>query len=124
MYIEIKGNEERHMKRTLSNLKKAINELNSPCVIDGEEMESEFSFKLREGDTYIEVYDENENYYIGYLDNQICMLADLQEEFGVQLNLDNVKDDVMDKLSEALKKDLGEDCYFEWKDNVTLFAPR
>ena len=61
--------ERRTDMKELKNLKKAIEELNSPTVYeDGETLDSMFEFKIREGEHGWQIYDCNEYYNIDYLE--------------------------------------------------------
>lgn len=115
------------MMKKLTNLEKVIKELNAPTVYEDDEVfESQFDFTYRiqnnaYGQTCIYVYDKNENYYIDYAyDNHIQML-DLAREFGFKVDK-NWDDEIHNRLNAAIKKDLGDDIYFEWNDNVVLVA--
>jgi len=111
--------------KKLRNLEKVVAKLNSPTVIDGETFDSEFDFQIRTGEIYgkeyVDVYDANENYYSDYAYDAHIALVDAAREFGFNVN-PHWDDDIRNKLNAAIKKDLGDDCYFEWEDSVVSRA--
>ena len=106
--------------KELKNLKKAIEELNSPTVYeDGETMDSMFEFKIREGEHGWQIYDCNEYYNIDYLEEVNAIMYDAAMEFGFKYEPCR-EDEVHDKLLAAVQKDLGTDYYLEWEDSVVM----
>lgn len=103
-----------------TNLENTIKELNSPTVYeDGETLDSQFNFKYRMSDNHIEIYDANEQYYMDYLEETNCLLYECSMEFGFEYEPER-EDKIFTKLETAIKKDLGEDKYIEWEDNVVM----
>lgn len=101
----------------LKNLKKVIEELNSPKTFtwdDGtiDTYESPFEFVIKQrNDLYdgaIAVYDVNEFYSIDY-----------EEELS-SLCGHYVSDDILPQLEDALKRDLGPNVYLEHYDSVIM----
>lgn len=90
----------------LTNLKKAVEELNAPVEFKGEKLESSFDFVIKErNDIFngcVAVYDRNENYTYNYCDY-----------FG--------RDTIRPRLERALEKDLGKEYYLEQQDTVIMY---
>ena len=103
----------------MKNLTIVLNELNSLFVIDGETFESEFSFKVKEEDDVIFIYDENENYTIDYLEEKNALMQEASFEFGFSFKPIEV-DEIYEKIEKAIKKDFGKDAVLDWYDNMTL----
>lgn len=104
----------------LENLKKTIEELNADTVFeDGESMPSMFDFTYKVEDNHVRIYDANEYYNIDYLENLNYELSDAAEEFGFKYE-PITEDEVHDKLTKAIQKDLGKDKYLEWEDYVVM----
>ena len=103
----------------MKNLTIVLNELNSMSVIDGETFESEFSFKVKEEDDAIFIYDENENYTVNYLEEKNALMQDASFEFGFSFKPIEV-DEIYEKIEKAIKKDFGKDAVLDWYDNMTL----
>ena len=113
--------------KKMKNLKKAIEKLNAPIVLeafdefDEEITDSPFSFKVRECDGHIEVYDSNECYSVDYAYETFCQMCDLAREFGFEKPTE-ITDRIHDNLTEAVKKDFGKDAYLEWYDSVVMWV--
>lgn len=107
----------------MKNLTIVLNELNSLFVIDGETFESEFSFKVKEEDDVIFIYDENENYTVNYLEEKNALMEEASFEFGFLCNPIE-EDEIYDKIEKAVKGDFGKDIILEWYDHVTLCVRR
>lgn len=112
--------------KKLTNLEKVIAELNAPTVWeDGEVDESRFDFTYRcvnheyHNVPIIEIYDRNECYYADYLEELNCLMYDAAQEFGFKYEPIR-EDEIHNKLNDAIKKDLGDDHYLEWEDNVVM----
>lgn len=104
----------------LENLKKTIEELNADTVFeDGESMPSMFNFSYHVHKNYITLYDENEYYNIDYLENLNYELSYAAEEFGFEYEPET-EDEIFEKLTKAIQKDLGKDKYIEWEDSVAM----
>ena len=104
-------------------LRKVLNELNMPDVIDGETFESEFSFKIREDGNLILIYDENEEYGVDYIEHKNAMLREACLEFGFSFK-PKKKDVIYAKIEKAVKDDFGKNTILEWYDHVTLCVRR
>ena len=104
---------------TLQNLKETIKELNAPSVIDGETYESSFNFIIQEKNNRFYLFDENESYHIDYLEEQNALMYDCSLEFGFKFEAETI-DKIHEKLEQAIKKDLGQDAYLEWENNVRM----
>lgn len=100
-------------------LQKVLEKLNALYVIDGETFESEFSFKVRENEDLIFIYDENENYTIDYLEEKNALMQEASFEFGFSFKPIEV-DEIYEKIDKAIKKDFGKDTVLDWYDHVTL----
>ena len=85
--------------------------------------ESTFSFKVRENEDLIFIYDENENYTIDYLEEKNALMEEASFEFGFLCNPIE-EDEIYDKIEKAVKKDFGKDTILEWYDHVTLCVRR
>lgn len=107
----------------MKNLTIVLNELNSMFVVDGEKFESTFSFKVRENEYLIFIYDENENYTIDYLEEKNALMQDASFEFGFSFKPIEV-DEIYEKIENAIKKDFGKDTVLDWYDHVTLCVRR
>ena len=103
----------------MKNLTIVLNELNSLFVVDGEKFESTFSFKVRENEGLIFIYDENENYTIDYLEEKNALMQEASFEFGFIFKPIEV-DEIYEKIEKAIKKDFGKDTVLDWYDNMTL----
>ena len=103
----------------MKELQKALEMLNTPSIIDGETFESEFSFKVKEEDDVIFIYDENENYTIDYLEEKNALIQEASFEFGFIFKSIEV-DEIYEKIEKAIKKDFGKDAVLDWYDNMTL----
>ena len=103
----------------MKELQKALEKLNALYVIDGETFESEFSFKVKEEDDVIFIYDENENYTIDYLEEKNALMQEASFEFGFIFKPIEV-DEIYEKIEKAIKKDFGKDAVLDWYDNMTL----
>ena len=103
----------------MKKLQKALEMFNTPSIIDGETFESEFSFKVKEEDDVIFIYDENENYTIDYLEEKNALMQDASFEFGFSFKPIEV-DEIYEKIEKAIKKDFGKDAVLDWYDNMTL----
>lgn len=103
----------------MKNLTIVLNELNSLFVVDGEKFESTFSFKVRENEDLIFIYDENENYTIDYLEEKNALMQEASFEFGFRFKPIEV-DEIYEKIEKAIKKDFGKDAVLDWYDNMTL----
>ena len=102
------------------NLEAVIQELNAPTTLeDGYVLEPNFDFKYREYPDHIDIFDANECYNIDYLEEVNCMAYDCAQEFGYKYE-STTEDDVHNKLTDAIKKDFGEDKYLEWENNVVM----
>ena len=111
------------MKNKMRNLKKAIAELNAPKEFDGDVIESQFDFTIREENGRIEVFDKNECYCMYYAEEVYCMMMDAAAEFGFEPPSE-VSDNVFEKLEAAVKEDFGKDAYIGWYDNVVMCVAR
>lgn len=111
--------------KKLVNLEKVVAELNAPVTYDGETYESSFDFQIRTGKNYdkeyVDVYDANEAYYADYAYDAYVESRMLAKEFGFKMPT-SWDDNIRNKLNDAIKKDLGDDCYFEWEDYVVSRA--
>lgn len=107
----------------MDNLKRVIEELNSPKEYDGEMFESEFNFIIKEEDERIIIVDTNEYYHIDYVESQNSLMYDCCMEFGFEFK-PMVDDRIMEKLEKAVKKDFGDDTYIEWLTNVEMIVVR
>lgn len=109
--------------KNLKNLKKVIEKLNAPKEYnyDGEieVYKSSFNFKLEKREEGLVVFDENENYYIDYLDEINSLMYDCSKEFGFEFKRQTV-DEIHEELEEAIKKDLGKESYLEWLNPVVM----
>lgn len=109
--------------KNLKNLKKVIERLNAPKEYnyDGEIeiCESSFNFKLEERNGELVLFDENENYYIDYLEECNQLMYDCSREFGFEFEPQSI-DKIHEELEEAIKKDLGKESYLEWLDPVVM----
>lgn len=108
----------------IANLEKTIKKLNAPMTWTDEDGEtysenSEFDFTYKICDTHIEIWDNNECYNIDYLEELNALHYGCAMEFGYKFE-PITEDEVHDKLERAVKKDLGEDKYLEWEDNVRM----
>ena len=101
----------------LANTLKAIEELNAPTIIDGEEYESQFEFVIDIRDGRLFIYDKNENYHIDYLEEQNCLMYDCAMEFGFKFEAETI-DKVHKKLEDAIQKDGY--SFLEWWDSVAM----
>lgn len=104
-------------------LQKVLEKLNTPSIIYGETFESEFSFKVKEEDDVIFIYDENENYTVNYLEEKNALMEEASFEFGFSFKPIEV-DEIYEKIEKAIKKDFGKDTILEWYDHVTLCVRR
>ena len=109
--------------KKMKNLQEAINKLNAPKEYDGEIFESHFKFVVKEEDGKIIIVDENENYYIDYLEEQNSLLYDCANELGFEFK-PMLEDKIMEQLEEAIKKDFGKDGYIEWHTNIEMIIAR
>lgn len=113
--------------KKMSNLKKAIAELNAPIMLEADDefeemiIDSPFKFKIRESDGQIEIYDSNEMYGIYYDEEMYCLMHDAAKEFGFE-EPKEVRDTVHEKLLDAVKKDFGEDAFLDWYDSVVMMV--
>lgn len=108
------------MAKKLKHLETTIAELNAPVEIDGETMESNFDFVLEpQGNGSYHLYDRNECYHLYYAEDAYWLMVDCASEFGFDPPTE-VKDDIMEKLEEALRKDVGKEAYIDWYDNVRM----
>lgn len=103
----------------MKNLTIVLNELNSMFVVDGEKFESAFSFKVRENEDLIFIYDENENYTVNYLEEKNALMEEASFEFGFNFKPIEV-DEVYEYIEKAVKDDFGKNAILEWYDHVTL----
>lgn len=103
----------------MKNLTIVLNELNSMFVVDGEKFESEFSFKVKEEDDVIFIYDENENYTVNYLEEKNALMEEASFEFCFNFKPIEV-DEVYEYIEKAVKDDFGKNAILEWYDHVTL----
>lgn len=109
----------------LKNLNAVIEELNADKVYDfegeKETIESPYHFvtRINEEENCIEVFDENEEYNIDYVENMNCLNYDCSLEFGYKYE-PQTEDEIHTKLEEAVKKDFGKDYYLEWYDSVVM----
>lgn len=100
-------------------LQKVLEKLNAIYVIDGETFESEFSFKVKEEDDVIFIYDENENYTVNYLEEKNALMEEASFEFDFNFKPIEV-DEVYEYIEKAVKDDFGKNAILEWYDHVTL----
>lgn len=110
------------MARNLKHLNIAIAELNAPTEIDGEMVKSAFDFVVdpQEEKGVYHLYDRNEYYNIDYGMDGYMLGIQFAEEFGIDPPTE-INDKVMEKLEEALRKDVGNaDAYIDWYDNVRM----
>lgn len=107
----------------MKELQKALEMLNTPSIIDGETFESVFSFKVKEEDDVIFIYDENENYTVNYLEEKNALMEEASFEFGFNFNPIEV-DEVYETLEKAVKDDFGKSTILDWYDHVTLCVRR
>lgn len=104
----------------LENLKKTIEELNADTIFeDGESMPSMFDFTYEVADNHVRIYDTNEYYNMDYLENLNYELSYAAEEFGFKYE-PKTEDEIFEKLTKAIQKDLGKDKYIEWEDEVVM----
>lgn len=104
----------------LENLKKTIEELNADTVFeDGESMSSMFDFCYHVHKNYITIYDTNEYYNMDYLEELNSEMYYAAQEFGFKYEPER-EDEIFNKLTKAIQKDLGKDKYIEWEDNVVM----
>lgn len=108
------------MAKKLKHLETTIAELNAPMEIDGETMESNFDFVLEsQGNGSYHLYDRNECYHYDYAYRMYCMAVDFAMEFGFEPPTE-YDDPIMEKLEDALRKDVGKEAYIDWYDNVRM----
>lgn len=112
--------------KKLTNLEKVIAELNTPTVLDdGDVLDSMFDFTYKcvnheyHNVPVIEIYDRNEYYNIDYLEELNSEMYYAAQEFGFKYKPIR-EDEIHDKLNAAIKKDLGNDHYLEWENNVVM----
>ena len=82
----------------MNALQKVLEKLNALYVIDGKAFESEFSFKVKEEDDVIFIYDENENYTINYLEEKNALMQEASFEFGFsfkQIEVDEIYEKIL-----------------------------
>ena len=101
------------------NLDRVINELNSSE--DGEKSPFNFKIKFLKDDGYIgfRIYDENENFSIGYEDD---ILSNIYYDFGIEFDSDTIESP-LDKIEKAIQKDYNDpEFYLDWENSIVMIG--
>lgn len=101
------------------NLDRVINELNSSE--DGEKSLFNFKVEFLKDDGYIgfRIYDENENFSIGYEDD---ILSNIYYDFGIEFDSDTIESP-LDKIEKAIQKDYNDpEFYLDWENNIVMIG--
>ena len=78
-----------------------------------------FDLTYEVADNHVRIYDANEYYNMDYLENLNYELSYAAEEFGFKYE-PQTEDEIFEKLTKAIQKDLGKDKYIEWEDEVVM----